>query len=259
MAWHQGYPLSQTVLSSVYIDKLLWPEPRSLQDANFDRRLQGTATENKLVHIVLRAYCVAVVKCCDYVLYKITSEHYYEEEDFTTHTYNRSLLNDFETNAIFKTLEDALGWLELETSVETSLKEKIVARLNLRIETLRAFSCNYSDHHIFTRIQGLIETVRSTADAAKPVKAAFSEKIQRRLASTAPPKPVIAIDSEEAFTKLRQICDDLREAYQIAEIDYLSSPATLRVSADMCHLFPQCSVRQLWTTLKSAELSLDSV
>ena len=41
MAWHTGYPLSQTLFTSVYIDKLLWPEPKggfvSIEQSQFYR------------------------------------------------------------------------------------------------------------------------------------------------------------------------------------------------------------------------------
>ena len=244
MAWHQGYPLSQTVLSSVYIDKLLWPDPKSLQDANFDRRSQVQPGSNQLVHIVLRAYCLGVVKCCDHVLRKITSGHYYEEEDFATHTYNRDLLNNFKEDEIIGYMEHALNWLKEEASAESSLIKMIMTRLELRIAMLRAFSCDDLDYQIFGRIQDWINFVQMTADAGKPVTEAFSEKIQRRLASTAPPKPVIDIKIEEALKKLRQTCDDLQEAQRIREISWLSSPANLRVSRAMhrvAHYIPMCS------------------
>ncbi|KAL9097683.1 MAG: hypothetical protein Q9165_000009 [Trypethelium subeluteriae] len=228
MAWHQGYPLSQTVLSSVYIDRLLWPDPKTLEDANFDRRSQGPAAKYLLVDTVLRAYCQGVVKCCDHVLRKIISEHYYEEEDFATHTYNRDLLNGFEADDIISALEQARDWMEEQSTIKPSLVKHLIARLDLRIEMLCAFSNDVPDPIIFDRIQSLVKSVRATVDEGKPVKEAFSEKIQRRLASTTPPKPVIEIGTEEAFEKLEQICADLREAQRICKIDWISSPANLR-------------------------------
>ncbi|KAL9081404.1 MAG: hypothetical protein Q9157_000123 [Trypethelium eluteriae] len=228
MAWHQGYPLSQTVLSSVYIDRLLWPDPKMLEDANFDRKSQGLAAKYLLVDTVLRAYCMGVVKCCDHVLRKIISEHYYEEEDFATHTHNRDLLNGFEADEILLVLEQARHWMKEQSTIKPSLTKDLVARLDLRTEMLRAFSNDLPDTIIFDRIQSLVNTVRATVDVGKPVKEAFSEKIQRRLASTTPPKPVIEIGTEEAFKKLERICADLRGAQRICKIDWIDSPANLR-------------------------------
>ena len=77
MTWHMGHPLSRSLFTSYYIDKLLWPEPKTLEEACFDRNGQ-TSHQNLLVHLVLRAYCLALLKTCDFVLRTICSEHYYE-------------------------------------------------------------------------------------------------------------------------------------------------------------------------------------
>ena len=77
MAWHMGYPLSQTLFTSFYLDRMLWPEPKSLDDARFERD-QLKSSGNELVQVVLRAYCLALVKTCDYVHRTISREHYYE-------------------------------------------------------------------------------------------------------------------------------------------------------------------------------------
>ena len=37
MAWHIGYPLSQTLLTSVYIEALLNPTPTNITEVNFVR------------------------------------------------------------------------------------------------------------------------------------------------------------------------------------------------------------------------------
>ena len=77
MAWHMGNPLSQTLFTSFYLDRMLWPKPESLNEATFDRD-KRTVTGNKLVHLVLHAYCLALVKTCDFVHRTISKEHYYE-------------------------------------------------------------------------------------------------------------------------------------------------------------------------------------
>jgi hypothetical protein len=79
MAWHMGHPLSQTLFTSLYLDKLLWPVPRILEDTHFGRgRVSGEETGSELVHIVLRAYCLGLVKCCDFVHTRVTAEFFYE-------------------------------------------------------------------------------------------------------------------------------------------------------------------------------------
>lgn len=76
MAWHSGSPLSQSLFTSLYLDRLLWPEPKCLNRARFDRNV--VPQNNKMLHLVLRAYCLGLIKACDFVLRRISSEHFYE-------------------------------------------------------------------------------------------------------------------------------------------------------------------------------------
>lgn len=81
MAWHKGHPLSQSLFTSSYIERLLSPEPKILQEACFLRDGRA-AHENLLLHMVLRAYCLALLKSCDFVLETICKAHYYEVSVF---------------------------------------------------------------------------------------------------------------------------------------------------------------------------------
>jgi hypothetical protein len=78
VAWHMGYPLSQTLFTSIYIERLLWPEPKRLADATFWRDAADTGVESSVLRNVFQPYCVGLVKCCDLVLSMVTSQHYYE-------------------------------------------------------------------------------------------------------------------------------------------------------------------------------------
>jgi Mak10 subunit, NatC N(alpha)-terminal acetyltransferase len=72
-----GHPLSQTLFTCLYIERLLWPEPKTLEQAQFSR---GTVavSENPWLHRVLRSYCLATIKACHLVRSMITGETYYE-------------------------------------------------------------------------------------------------------------------------------------------------------------------------------------
>lgn len=69
-----GHPLSQTLFTSIYIDRLLWPVPRTMEDARFDR----VPSESSLVSIVFRAYCLGLIKACDFVHSRVAAEYYFE-------------------------------------------------------------------------------------------------------------------------------------------------------------------------------------
>jgi len=51
-----------------------------------------------------------------------------------------------------------------------------------------------------------------THQLGKAVPGSFSTKIQRRLASTVPPRPIVEVDFREALEKLKQLCLDCEEA-----------------------------------------------
>lgn len=89
MAWHLGYPLSQTVFTSVYIDKMLDPAPTTLEQADFLRDRPG---EQQLLHRVLRAYCLGLIKTCWFVNERIKFEHYYEVRPCSTPKIKTSFL-----------------------------------------------------------------------------------------------------------------------------------------------------------------------
>lgn len=77
MSWHMGYPLSQTLFTSVYVEALLMPSPLGIQEAKFVRRVYDDANQQPMLQ-VLRAYCLGMLKACGYVNERIKSEHFYE-------------------------------------------------------------------------------------------------------------------------------------------------------------------------------------
>lgn len=77
MAWHRGFSLPQTLFASYYIDRLSDPRPESLDEATFVRDGKQR-TGNDLLHIVLRAYCLGLIKCCDQVYQQMITGCYKE-------------------------------------------------------------------------------------------------------------------------------------------------------------------------------------
>lgn len=59
--------------------------------------------------------------------------------------------------------------------------------------------------------------LKDSHELAKPVSESFSAKIQRRLASTVPPKPMVELSFEDAFEKMTQMCKDCQEAVRIVD------------------------------------------
>ncbi|KAF2146119.1 uncharacterized protein K452DRAFT_219746, partial [Aplosporella prunicola CBS 121167] len=219
MAWHQGYPLSQTLFTSLHIDKLLWPEPRTLDEASFhrvpklyDNDLSGQYEKSPML-MLLRAYCLGLIKYCDNVIQKVTSRDYFEEEDFSTHTYNRLLLTRFLEKEIVAILDQAEEWLG-SSSVEETVKDALVSRLRLRKKLLEVTSPEESMEHLsegWSQTRELLSAVEKSHATGKFVKEAFSSKIQRRLASTVPPRPVVEPSFSEALKVAVELCQDCLE------------------------------------------------
>jgi len=73
MAWHSGYPLSQTLLTCVYIEAILKPE----------NIVNGFTFGNSRAYMsqalsVLRGYCLGLLKSTARIIHLVKSEHYYE-------------------------------------------------------------------------------------------------------------------------------------------------------------------------------------
>jgi hypothetical protein len=72
-----GYPLSQTLFTSLHINALLWPEPKTLADCRFTAD-PSISAGNPLLHLAFRSYCLALIKACDLVRVAVTGQHFYE-------------------------------------------------------------------------------------------------------------------------------------------------------------------------------------
>lgn len=70
-------------------------------------------SHNPLLHTILRAYCLGTILTCNNVVKRIDSQHFYEEEDFSPHTYHRDMLERFPDAAEYvrTILEKAKMWL----------------------------------------------------------------------------------------------------------------------------------------------------
>ncbi|KAF2118729.1 amino-acid N-acetyltransferas-like protein subunit Mak10 [Lophiotrema nucula] len=224
IAWHTGYPLSQTLFTSVYIDKLLWPEPKTFEQAQFYRGEISDDRRPGLLLEVLRAYCLALVKCCDFTIARITSRDYFEEEDFCTHTYNRVLLVQTPMDVFQRELDAAIERLEdhSEMDIEASLRGALIARLKFRKRFLSALDIDFPiDYirHCWEQVSRKLPTISTTHQLGKVVPESFSFKIQRRLASTVPPRPIVELEFKDAFEKLQQLCIDCDEATRFVDIE----------------------------------------
>ncbi|KAI6378073.1 hypothetical protein MCOR25_002319 [Pyricularia grisea] len=231
MSWHSGYPLSQTILTSVHITRMMDPTPQTIDEAHFIRRCDFNSTETgngngseleAAMHTILRAYCLGLLKTCWYVNEQIKSEHYYEEEDFVTNTYNQSLLDNISREEIRDNIQDARSLVRrLQNVLTMDIIEALDYRLELRYAILRAIELTGlrsnpdSIKMPWVELKAVLEQVNSSHYLGQPVPDAFSSKLQRRLASTMPPRPIVELEFSQAYEMWSAFVADGLEIIQV--------------------------------------------
>jgi len=125
---------------------------------------------------------------------------------------------------------EILTSISTDLEIDGALRKALISRLELRKDFLRALDLDlpldqlsYSWPPI---LQG-IDTLKNTHQLGKAVAGAFSPKMQRRLASTVPPRPIVELDFKDALQKLQHIAADCEEATRFVNLsqdplEYLS-------------------------------------
>ncbi|KAF2771606.1 Mak10-domain-containing protein [Teratosphaeria nubilosa] len=227
IAWHDGYPLSQTVFTSLHVDRLLSPDNRRPYTFDFgEKDMRRPALENKLVHNVLRAFCIAVIKSCQLVLQTIQSQHFYEEEDFVTHLFGRELLLGLGSGEAVRLLDEALQWL-----VVSELDERLRMALEQRLIFRRTYLATLADDdNQWAEILGILQGVNDCRHRhlSRPLREAFSDKVQRQLATSTPPRPMLQVSWNDAYKKWTKLCKDVVAANNLTSFWICQSPNCLQ-------------------------------
>lgn len=237
-AWHMGHGLSQTLLTSIYLDRLLWPVPKSIDESRFNR-ITNDRDVNGFVAIILRAYCLSLIRTCYLVIVHITRQYYYEEEDFVTQIHHRNFLSNVETDQVIETVDHALVWLENEKgkgSVALGVADALCQRLFFRKSFLSSLDNSQfgdgqsRDSTFYALSQKCLQRIQRAnfstpsndpADAPTisiPVPSAFSPKILRRLATAVPPRPPVDdISISDALEYLDILFRDAIDAHALLD------------------------------------------
>ncbi|KAK9426336.1 putative Amino-acid N-acetyltransferase subunit Mak10 [Seiridium unicorne] len=266
MAWHLGYPLSQTLFTSVYLEAIMQPTPTSLAEADFERnpkeKTPGSSEGKSPFLFVLRAYCVALLKNCYFVNELVKDELYYEEEDFVTNTYDRNLLSDIPLAPINELLRDARADLRaMSNQLPKDIREALDLRLEFRIAFLRAVElvgvhkANADSLKTpWIMMSGLLEHLMKQHPLGTPVTEAFSTKMQRRLASTMPPRPIVQLTFEDTYNHFKRMAQDGQEAMDILRYSDPQSLMTFVSSFQSRRPQPLVIIRTLMQSLLFKEM-----
>ena len=145
-----------------------------------------------------------------------------QEEDFVTNTYHRVLLDDVPTPEVEDVLINAIHVVDAQRgSMRDAILDGLVSRLNLRCLLLDAVECpehmKEPDAARSPWVSGLaaLTKIKDTHQLGRPVDEAFSAKLQRKLASTMPPRPIVHLGFDEAMDHLTRLFKDGSELIDV--------------------------------------------
>ena len=150
--------------------------------------------------------------------------------------YHRKLLTEFNVADIEKRLRDAMLYLNDAGIPNKLLRDALVSRLELRLALLSAVQIDDivdpQRSSSWERCLELLPTIPGTITLGTPVVQSFSIKIQRRLASSVPPRPIVNISYSDAFVQLTNLCHNARDAYRILDYRGASQLIVRSISVD---------------------------
>ncbi|KAI6893643.1 hypothetical protein KC355_g20769, partial [Hortaea werneckii] len=225
IAWHEGYPLSQTVFTSLHVDRLLSPDNRPPYTFPYgDSPGSNLTLQQQLVHKVLRAYCVALVKSIQASLLIIQSQNFYEEEDFVTHLFGRDLLEKIQPGQAAEELEDALKCV-MSAHLPSEISDALESRLWFRRSYLAVLLAETDE---WSGLTAQLEKVSQSHSLVKQIPEAFSEKVQRQLATSTPPRPQLQMSWQGAIERWTKLLSDIAEADRLTTSWVCQSPHCLQ-------------------------------
>jgi hypothetical protein len=141
------------------------------------------------------------------------------------------LLQAVDHNETVALLDAALKWLD-DNEPTLECCPALKARLLLRKSLLNDFSKVAEDYHMgapakWTDSLQLITEVENSHSLGKPVDEAWSISVQRKLASSVPPRPLVETQFSQAIATLKQLCN---EANDILKILTFTGASNLMVS-----------------------------
>ncbi len=150
-----------------------------------------------------------------------------------TNTYHRSLLENIGHNEIRDEILAARTLLQnIKHKITDDLCHALSFRLEFRTAFLRAIELSEvrgepeSLKLPWNQMKLVWEQVKQRHDLGTPVPEAFSTKIQRRLASTVPPRPIVQLSFDETWAHFRRLIDD---AIEVLDVLYYTDSQSLMV------------------------------
>lgn len=128
------------------------------------------------------------------------------------------------TDDIRETITDALSLLQdSDVTIEEDLREALSSRLKLRNIFLSAVECPQFikepqlARKPWTDGRSILPAISASHKLSKAVDESFSAKLQRKLASTIPPRPIVQLSFDDAFGHLERLFKDGEELINVLD------------------------------------------
>jgi N-alpha-acetyltransferase 35, NatC auxiliary subunit len=138
-----------------------------------------------------------------------------KEEDFVTNTYHRSLLDNIDRNDIRDEIMAARRMVHsLRPKISDDMANALSFRLEFRAAFLRAIELSELRSNPeslslpWSQMKAVWEPIYRSRHLGTPVPEAFSTKIQRRLTSTMPPRPIVQPSAEQTYELFQKLFAD---------------------------------------------------
>lgn len=108
-----------------------------------------------------------------------------------------------------------------DLELNDALRSAITARLKFREDFLRALDLDHPLEQMsssWSPVLAGMTSIKATHQLGQSVPGAFSTKMQRRLASTVPPRPIVEFEFKDALDLLEHICVDCEEATRFIDL-----------------------------------------
>lgn len=145
---------------------------------------------------------------------------------------------------IQKLFDETAQLLAASEAIAPKLKDALQSRLKFRISFLTIVEqadsrTSPNIKEMWTDLLGQIPDIRSTTILGRPKPESFSLKLQRRLASTVPPRPMVEVSEEAAFDHLERLCKDASVAVEVLKYYDSHSLLVCPLSNDFLTLLTQ--------------------
>lgn len=145
-----------------------------------------------------------------------------------TSTYNMALLDTIQSEEIVQEIQRVMQVLEDVKDSDfwsNDIHSALTDRLSHRVSLLSSFSLGVEDYQSYNdnplrpweTCLDFSSKIETTHTSGKPVEEAFSTNVQRKLASTVPPRPKVEMPFGAALENLRRMCQEMTEVMKIVQ------------------------------------------